>query len=492
MNASTQVEAKPRWRQARGIVRRVVATGRLVLQTPAHFGEGEADDLTDMPLARDPKDGLPLLTGASIAGAARNYLREWEHGYGVGYEVEHEDSLTRRLFGDVIEKESIESRLIVDDAYGSHSATELRDGVAINPETRTAEKGKLFDTELLEAGTAFDLRFELALPEGEDGLLAGFAVALTGFKNGEIGLGTRKRRGLGQCKVEKWDVQSFDLRDGKALVQWIKGDPGARGKGTNIAEQLRLKGPLEERVPDRRHRFTLDAAFELESTLLIRSGIGDGNSPDMVHLKSRRGGRLKPILSGTSLAGAMRARGLKIAKTLDPAGGGARVNRLFGPRLKPGDKNPCASRAAVRESELTGTRELVQSRVRIDRFTGGTYPGALFTQQPAIGGMGSRVNLWVEVRCPAGEPMEPEIGLLLQVLKDLWTGDLPLGGEASVGRGRLGGINASLTEQKDGSRHTWTIEKTDDKLRVTDSKGEDAREALEQRFGKTLEGGQAS
>ena len=81
---------------------------------------------------------------------------------------------------------------------------------AIDPATRTARvdpqsgQGALFDMELLEAGTAFDLRWELALP-AEPGLQTllrqALAIALTGFERGEIGLGARKRRGLGECRA---------------------------------------------------------------------------------------------------------------------------------------------------------------------------------------------------------------------------------------------------------------------------------------------------
>src|SRR5207237_10385491 len=73
--------------QCRQIITRVVVDGNLVLQTPAHFGNGDGDDLTDMPLLLDPfaeaqGKQQPLLTGASIAGALRSYLREREHNYG--------------------------------------------------------------------------------------------------------------------------------------------------------------------------------------------------------------------------------------------------------------------------------------------------------------------------------------------------------------------------------------------------------------------------
>ncbi|MCL0081501.1 hypothetical protein M1N64_04660, partial [Peptococcaceae bacterium] len=35
-------------------------------------------------------------------------------------------------------------------------------------------------------------------------------------------------------------------------------------------------------------------------------------------------------------------------------------------------------------------------------------------------------------------------GLLLLILKDLWTADLPIGGEKSIGRGVLEGIKAKI------------------------------------------------
>lgn len=44
--------------------------------------------------------------------------------------------------------------------------------------------------------------------------------------------------------------------------------------------------------------------------------------------------------------------------------------------------------------------------------------------------------------------------MLLLLLKDLWTGDLPLGGEASVGRGRLSGQRAELNWRGE----TWVIQ----------------------------------
>jgi len=94
----------------------------------------------------------------------------------------------------------------------------------------------------------------------------------------------------------------------------------------------------------------------------------------------------------------------------------------------------------------------VQNRVSLDRFTGGTRDGALFNEQPLFGGTQSLVT----VDLLLANPQEYEIGLLLLLLKDLWTGDLPLGGEISIGRGRLQGKNCQL-EYRNGQVRTWNL-----------------------------------
>lgn len=446
---------KARWQDTRKLTKRVVITAQLELLSPARLGNGDTDELTDMPLARDAKEGKALLAGSSIAGALRNYAREWLYGYGQLDRAE-----TNALFGEVSAAQvSRESRLIVDDALADVNGLELRDGVTIDPETRTAETGKLFNYELLEAGTHFPVRFELALPENSSDLLSTLAVALTGFERGEVGLGARKRRGLGACEVKHWRVETYDVTSGTGLLDWLESRAGETVTGPHIAQLLGVTLPQ-----DGRQRFTVDATFRLESSLLIRSGSGDGNSPDMVHLTSKRNGKAEPILSGTSLAGAARARAHRIAHTIAPQQADSLIDGMFGPRFGNSQKDRAAtakgSRVTTYESVVEHGLDRVQSRVKIDRFTGGSYPSALFDQQPVYGGRATQVHVRFELR----NPLDAEIGLLLQVLKDLWTGDLPLGGESSVGRGRLHGLTATLTF---GEQRQWKIAETDGALQFS-------------------------
>jgi CRISPR/Cas system CSM-associated protein Csm3 (group 7 of RAMP superfamily) len=445
-----QAQRNPGGRRGRGITERISVAGTLVLDTPAHLGGGETEGLTDMPLLRDARDGqTPLLTGTSIAGALRNYVHEYMQGY---RQPPTAAEAAARLFGEIDQKVSVQSWLMVDDALAKvHPGTELRDGVALDPKTRTAEDDKKFDIELLQAGTQFELGFELLLSEDNRELLAVLALALRGLEQGEIGLGSRKRRGLGQCRVSEWRVRRYAVTAPQGLVAWLANDAADEKSGADIAQLLGVDLAPSE---DRREVFSIDGEFQLKSSLLIRSGAGAAGDPDMVHLRSNRNGSEQPILSGSSLAGATRARALRIANTVLKQGGAGLVDAMFGKRIRGRKDKPSGSRVVTRETVVKSRRDLVHGRVKIDRFTGGAYPQALFFQQPVFGGDGSEVKITLELR----QARPAEIGLLLLVLKDLWTGDLPLGGESSVGRGRLQGRHVTLTHRQPGkAEKTWKL-----------------------------------
>jgi CRISPR/Cas system CSM-associated protein Csm3 (group 7 of RAMP superfamily) len=173
-----------------------------------------------------------------------------------------------------------------------------------------------------------------------------------------------------------------------------------------------------------------------------------------------------PILSGTSLAGALRARALRISKTLGTdERAESTINRLFGLKIKSPKDRPTASRLIVNEAIVENTMDLVQSRIKIDRFTGGSFPTALFSEQPVFGKNNTMIRIAVAIQ----QPTDAEIGLLLLLLKDLWTGDLPLGGEISVGRGRLQGIIARLNFKQANRKdpENWVIEKADESLKTS-------------------------
>lgn len=488
------------WQKSRNIVERLVVEGELELLTPAHFGSGDSDGLTDLTLLRDACDGSALLPGASIAGAVRNYWRERTLGYAVEEPANSELFGARR--GRREDMEGHQSLLMVQDAIGPQPQVELRDGVKIDGATRTAEENKLFDIEVLKAGTRFPLRFELLIPSPQSGsraaLCRDLVVALKGLEDGEIGMGARKRRGLGQCQVKGWRVWRYDLSKSEGLLDWLadgRKDADWQGypatvpavQGQHLAEVLsRIFGPqgidLQD-LPDKRSRFEIEAHFSLEGSLLIRSGSGVTDiGPDAVQLHRTRVEQdetvtPEPVVPGASLAGVLRARALRIANTLTPDRVKAAqvVDEMFG--LDPedtDDERHWASRLVVQEALAAHVHTLVQNRIRIDRFTGGAMDNYLFNEAPVFGEADTDIALDLELR----NPKSYEIGLLLLLLKDLWTGDLPLGGESGIGRGRLKGRSAKLVQTPNG--RTWTITQAESGLVVSDGKSQDAQPGLQE------------
>jgi CRISPR/Cas system CSM-associated protein Csm3 (group 7 of RAMP superfamily) len=454
-------------RNQRQITRRLIIRGYLTLESPTCLGSGDADGPTDMPLLRDSISQHALLTGSSIVGALRNYLRDYEHNYG---ECESKGDLATQIFGAMRrDDEGDQSPLIIYDAISTTVPTlELRDGVKINSKTGTAADKAKYDLEILAVGTEFPLQFELLIDKQaeQDTLLQGLTIALQGLETGEIALGMKKRRGFGRCKVTEWQVWDFDLTNPQQCREWLEFDhwtPGclatAHQQGQNIADLL---GVTLDPSEDQRKRFTLKATFSLDGSLLIRSDqASTSKSPDVVHLKSSG----KPIVSGTSLAGVLRHRAERIVKTLQNTSSDDEpvlVKSLFGDvdeKLKAAQ----ASRLIVHEAEIKEAYDMVQNRIAIDRFTGGAYHGALFNEQPVWGNDNTKLTVEIELH----NPKECEIGLLLLLVKDLWTGDLPIGGESSIGRGRLKGKKATMTHYQPGQqKKSWKITQGDQHLEI--------------------------
>jgi CRISPR/Cas system CSM-associated protein Csm3 (group 7 of RAMP superfamily) len=446
--SDTSLNKRLRNRNQRHISERIIVKGTLILDTPTCLGSGEVDGSVDLIILRDSIEEKALLMGSSIAGALRNYLRDYQNGYSA-----IESSL---LFGGQrSEEEGEQSPLIINDALSCKQIqVELRDGVKINSVTRTAEDGDKYDLELLETGTEFDICFELLIENNKEQLIRELVIVLQGLEKGEISIGMKKRRGFGRCHVEKWQVWQFDLREDEQRIKWLTFPHWTTGllseypTHDSIADALGVSVDRE----DKRHYITILTKFTLASPLLIRSGqASTDKAPDVVHLKSRRNGELKSILSGTSLAGVLRHRGERIVNTLNKNQNTNIIDEIFGVDFsKDKTKKPKASRLTVDEVEINNTTDLVQNRIAIDRFTGGALHGALFNEQPIFGNDETNLVIKLELR----QPKNHEIGLLLLLLKDLWTGDLPVGGTSSIGRGRLQGKEE--TTIKYGEK-TWTI-----------------------------------
>lgn len=461
----------------RRIQRRIIITGTLRLTSPTLVSNGDSDSPLDIALLRDSVENKALLPGTGIAGALRHYVRSH---YG--------DAQAGALFGsEKCAETGTQSALLISDALSSTElqadSIELRDGVCIDQNTRTAAEQQKYDLEALAANTTFDLEFELLVPAPLEGqpdpdtdLVSACAAALHGLQQGAITLGMKKRRGFGRCSAGNWRVWDFNMADPQQALAWLRWtrnsatDAGAPEAQDTIIQALGDYQTLETHP----HRcLALRAIFTFaDDALLIRAGQNStGIAPDVVHLQSHtHDGKLKSIIPGTSWVGVLRHRAERIVRTLsntnpcaaDNNNGSRFIHGLFG-MVDKQNRTAIASRVLVADSSIDNVREpLVQSRIAIDRFTGGALHGALFNEQPVWKTAETRVELVLEVE----NATDADAGLMLLLLKDLWTADLPIGGTSSIGRGRLQGIGAELNH----AGNHWILKQSDQGLTIKGSR----------------------
>lgn len=493
------------------MTRRLAIVLDLRLEGPAHFGGGEGDG-TDAAVLVDAT-GVPFIPGSTLAGVLRSHLR-WRllpSGANPDEQKFVEDEVLARLFGRLVwrdkagpsvgpgrakepEDEWAGSALTVEDAYplgidptgaadGARPELELRDSVAIDAKTRTAREQAKFDHEVIVGGTTFRARLllETRAEQAEFGPLqrAALNLLLDALEQGEVRLGARARSGFGGVKASGCVVRELDLQ------AWLNDADLDLVPAAGVQERAGLTPPGQPAPSEEQQRrieqllrplydlATLTVAFRLRGPLLIRSALDakapdakvpdakapDAKAPDAVHLRS--GG--EPVVSGPTLRGVLRGAAQRVALTLSDrqrernpsvAAGlaGRLVDDLFGPELKgmaEGKVKPRAGLIAVDEAVLQASLDYEQVRIRIDRFTGGVLGGFLFSERPAYPRDDEQPNFTLRLR--VREWKAEHLGLVLQVIKDLWLGTLALGGGANVGRGTLEGRWARLELVSRGS-----------------------------------------
>ena len=444
------------------VVRRLYAQGKWKLDSVAHFG-GDETGIADMCLLRDA-DGQPFIPGASIAGAARSFLAQqslpWEK-----YQRGDESQMLKRFFGGAGKKDTMSALIVADACVSEEATTSIRDGVRVKTQSGSAADGAKFDVEVVERGTEFELRLECIIRDGNDNgddnneLEKLFLALLHGFQQGDIRLGARTRRGYGHGKVASWEIRDLKMDNPEDVMAWLRDEAWSRP-----ARDLTPR-PLSS---DQRQYFCLEADFILRTSLLIRSSPSDPEAPDMVHLHSAG----KPVVPGTSFAGAFRHRASLIASTIGWSE--KAVSEIFGPVHEQKAKNPqeglWASRVWIEEKLVKNVESRWQNRVAIDRFTGGSLQNALFNEKPIFP---QESTPHIKLKLTLEEPDDAEIGLLFLTLRDFWHGHAALGGETSNGRGTLQGVKAELQlKRRESSEAQWEFSQCDSGMTLVGCSGD--------------------
>ena len=427
------------------IIGRIIITGKLLVKSPLLIGSGadESDETNDKDIhVLKNLDGQPFIPGTSICGVLREYMANTN------------PEMLKYIFGDVNTKSTIEnqeflqSSIQFEDIALEKYKIVFRDGVKIDDFTGTGFKGGKYNYEAVERGAYGNLRLTVNLrgchidQENTDSkeytlndIKNAIADLLKALEDG-IKLGAFTTKGFGQVQVENIFAGLYDFRSQDDVISWLK-------QKTPSPEKASIKiQPLQLKDKNNSNDFIVEADFAFNSSFIVKDydmneKVGN-NKISAVSLYSKE--NREYIIPGTTLKGIFRHQAEYILRKLGHDE--TVLNSLMG---SSDQKNQLKSRFVVFESyiSMNNVEAAAHTRNRIDRLTGGTLQGMLFTTKPVWQKDSKLPSL--KIRFEIHNANGAEAGLALFLIRDLSLGHVAIGGEKSIGRGTLFGISTKIS-----------------------------------------------
>lgn len=419
--------------------------------TPLAVGTGNKDVLTDALVARD-LNGLPYIPGSSIAGVLRHIIGDNNDKNSIfGFQEGDKGRGSRIIFTDaVLLDENGEAQDGLKTAEKSeflshYDALPIRQHVRINDLGSAADKGK-FDEQVVYQGSRFV--FEMEMVDNDDNE-SRFLEVLDNIYTQLFHLGGGTRCGFGAIKVIDVQYRSLDLNNTEELELYITKSSSLKQSWEGYESHSPQGGARQPW-----HEYVLELCPQ--DFFLFSSGFNDDDADitpvteSYVIWDSGKGDFKKEeglLIPATSLKGALAHRVAyhwnKIkGYTLENGNGkvgddNEAVKSLFG---SAGSGSEDISRGNVLFSDVIlepSAGRLQDSKllnhVTIDRITGGTIDGHLFTEKVAHRpDVVIKEVLYVNTEVLKDKDIKDALERSLQ---DICDGLLPLGGGTERGHG---------------------------------------------------------
>lgn len=420
------------------ITGRVIITGELVLDAPLLIGAGDGGDgrAADQDiLVLRAKNGTPFIPGTSLCGVLREFL------------ISHEgEAAANLLFGDA---NGDQSMITLDDILLPDGKIVVRDGVHIDGVTGVGVDGAKYDYEAVERGASGKFRILVTrrrCHEADWESIYDNLLLLRKRMEEGFALGAITAKGFGKVHAKNTQSGFYDFHKKEDVLSWLRQKEPTPEKASDSMEDVSKK---KTDVPE---DFVVTAGFELRTSVLVRDydrhkKVPNGGGKDFNVVSKMSGDQY--LLPGTSLKGVLRHQAEHILWQL-----GLDDSFLQGLMGMSDKDTKIKSRFLVEESLLTSNVDpAAQTRIRVDRFTGGVMDTALMVSEPVwqkkVGAPAFELRFTIKKAAPE------EIGLALFLLRDLWQGRVAVGGEKSIGRGTLRGLGGVIKYRD----KTYTLDK---------------------------------
>lgn len=413
----------------------------MTLIAPLSIGSGE-NESTDHDIIVD-SNGKPFIPATAIAGVIRHSMSEDAGDNIFGYIPTSKTE----------ERQEKTDQIIIYDARMSGDCNQFfvatRDSVRL--ENKVSADGAKFDMQAVEPGVKFISYIELLNCSDENKKL--IEEAFSKINTGILCFGAKTTRGYGrvELKVKKKEISKFDDYVDFAIydeTQWkkVKDEVALNDfAGLSYYEEEKRK-TVENGVnmtdsADFFQRLTL--SLKCMGGISIREYSTDVDMPDYetMSVHNKDGKKDCPVIPGTSWAGAIRSRFEEFAGEHGFAAEKDKIitNELFGYVNSQKKDDVKKSKIIFSETPLFNGVYKETTRNSIDRFSGATKNGALYTERTYYNG---ETKLEITI---LKELKVKEKYALASVFADLNNGFLAVGGLTSVGRGlfKITAVNGS-------------------------------------------------
>lgn len=402
---------------------KIILKGSLCLQSPLLIGSGN-DDHSDRDVLLDIY-GNAFIPATSFSGVIFSLLQTDEYD---------------KYFGKYLakDKDKAQSQIIFDDLYlvEGKSNLSIRDGIRIDHKKGSVADKAKFDFQVVEPGPvfAFNIEFNISKYHKEEKVKPLIENILAILEDG-ISIGAKSSSGFGMLSLKDKHIYKYDFDNKQDLLAHLldKDTP-------DVSNEYKAELPMQ-------NRFRISSDYSIPNSLIVRSYPKTSFGSDAVHLRSNG----SFVLPATSVRGALRARAIRILNTIWPnsvSDTELMIESIFGFAKTDDDKHySIPSSLRVSENLILNVESEMQNRVKIDRFTSGTIESALFDSMPVFPKADKPLNI-EKLIWELKDPLPSQKALLILLLKDLYTGDLAIGGEKNVGRGTLLGIEARIYDEE--------------------------------------------
>lgn len=431
------------------IIKKIIFNIPIQTYSPLRISSGVDDGITDILVLKDKK-GKAFIPGTSITGVLRAKM---SNIYG--------DRAVDRLFGS-IDDDGNQSMVNISDIVLENAKIINRDGIKIDSFTGVSKQGAKFDFEAIDKGATGDLYIEVTLRESclseqnkpnisyrkehKDFAINGdvygeLTATIADILTEGINVGSLTTKGYGKIKSkEPVKMYVFDFKNPQGAMKWWQ------YLNEGILQDVAYTGNKTVAVVSEKD-FVMQMEFALTSSMIIRDyDVDTDDEKEKIAAVQMKSGE-DFVIPATSIKGVLKSRAYKILMNLnhhDEQEAEDFLDKLMGRETDNKEDKGQKSRLYIDEVYIRPNilHSKKQSRNRIDRFTGGTIDSALFTDKPIWQIDKSKATIAINLQVQNCD--EKEAGLMLLVMKDLWLGDLAIGGNKAIGKGVLKGKKCTI------------------------------------------------